>query len=67
MAKATSNGLTYKHAGDAWTIYNIVKTLHAALPDDPADCEVPTRCLLSHVLGLAEALASTLTELRNAQ
>lgn len=41
----------------AWTIHNIVKTLHAALPDDAFDCDVPTRCVLRHVLELAEPLA----------
>ncbi|MDN7503484.1 hypothetical protein QZM43_12170 [Burkholderia orbicola] len=41
----------------AWTIHNIVKTLHAALPDDGPECDVPARCLLRHVLELTEPLA----------
>lgn len=41
----------------AWKIHNIVKTLHAALPDDAFDCDVPTRCILRHALELTEPLA----------
>jgi len=64
MANKTAPGApTLKHASDAWTIFNILKVLHAALPDDPAGAEIPTRCLLSHVLCLSETLASTLMEL----
>ena len=54
----------------AWTIHNIVKTLHAALPEDEHDCDIPTRCLILHVLELTEPLALDLMksewEARNA-
>ncbi|WP_155704451.1 hypothetical protein [Burkholderia cepacia] len=54
----------------AWTIHNIVKTLHAALPDDETHCDIPTRCLIRHVLELTEPLALDLMrsewEARNA-
>ncbi|KWD74347.1 hypothetical protein [Burkholderia ubonensis] len=46
----------------AWTIHNIVKTLHAALPEDETDCDIPTRCLIRHVLELTEPLALDLMD-----
>ncbi|RQY53518.1 hypothetical protein DF111_20960 [Burkholderia stagnalis] len=46
----------------AWTIHNIVKTLHAALPEDEHDCDIPTRCLIRHVLELTEPLALDLMD-----
>lgn len=62
MAKTTTARPMLKHASDAWAIFNLLKTLHAALPDDAIGSEVPTRCVLSHVVGLAESLADALTE-----
>lgn len=67
MVKIADAAPLLKYAGDAWAIFNILKTLHAALPDDPIDCEVPTRCLLSHVVSLTETLADTLMELSDDQ
>lgn len=46
----------------AWDIYNILVTLHVALPCDSVDSEVPTKCLIAHVINLADALASELME-----
>lgn len=46
----------------AWAIHNILMTLHAAMPDDAADSEVPARCLISHVLSLTEPLATELMD-----
>lgn len=46
----------------AWAIHNILTTLVVALPDDPADCAIPVRCLLLHVLDLTEPLALELME-----
>jgi hypothetical protein len=66
MAKTAVEDLTLKHASDAWAIFNVLKTLHAALPDDSIGSEIPTRCLLSHVVGLAESLANALTEATDA-
>ncbi|WP_431820229.1 hypothetical protein [Burkholderia sp. F1] len=52
-----ANPTNFELMDSAWKIHNIVKTLHAALPDDAFDCDVPTRCMLRHVLELAEPLA----------
>jgi hypothetical protein len=62
MAKTPAKGLMLKHASDAWAIFNVLKTLVAALPDDEADCEIPTRGVLCHAVRLSESLASTLME-----
>jgi len=63
MDKTAAKGLTYKHSSAAWTIFNILKTMHAALPDDSSDSEIPTRCLISHLVELSEQLADALAEL----
>lgn len=52
-------------AEQAWAIHNIIQTLHVAVPDDPIGSEVPTRCLLSHVLSLTEPLALELMALES--
>lgn len=50
-------------AEHAWASHNILTTLHVALPDDADEAELPTRCLLSHVLSLTEPLALELMTL----
>jgi hypothetical protein len=63
MAKTAATGLTHKHSSDAWAIFNILKVLHSALPDDSFDAEIPTRCLVAHLVDLSEQLADALSEL----
>lgn len=58
MPKTQSKPLSVQ----AWAIHNILITLAAALPDDPADSEIPVRSLLYHVLDLTEPLALELME-----
>jgi len=50
-------------ATKAWDIHNILQTLYVALPEDSDGHDVPTRCLLEHVLGLTAPLAELLADL----
>lgn len=52
-------------ARQAWAIHSILQTLHAALPDDPQDCDVPMRCLVSHLMDMTEPLATELMSLEH--
>ncbi|CAM5342302.1 hypothetical protein [Eoetvoesiella caeni] len=49
-------------ATKAYALASILQTLHVALPEDKAGCEVPTRTLVSHVMGMAEQLADSLAD-----
>lgn len=49
-------------ATKAYALSSILQTLHVALPDDKAGCKVPTRTLVSHVMGMAEELADSLAD-----
>ena len=45
------------HLGRLWNIVCTLETLHAALDDDAADAEVPTRNMLSMLHDMVESLA----------
>ncbi|WP_042295644.1 hypothetical protein [Paraburkholderia bannensis] len=47
---------------DAWTVYNLIAVLHAALPDDSLDA-LPVRCMLSHIMDLAKDIPDAIEQL----
>lgn len=53
----SSGGNSADHLGRLWTIVCTLETLHAALDDDAADAEVPTRNMVSMLHEMAESLA----------